>query len=607
MTKDQSTTELRRRVLEELARVEGHIALSERLTGEDAKQELRLAHGVQRSAALADATEFILKNEHRLLAQFANGDEVVPDAIDPMIIPVRTPADADLFRYASLQWSVPVSSGYGRRSRFLVRDRQNGKLMAIFALGDPVIAQSARDNIIGWTAEQRMRRLYNVYDAFVLGAMEPYRQLLAGKLVALLALANETRSFLVDKYKDNTTEIRLEKKDPTPALITTTSALGRSSIYNRLTFEGTRMFHSVGFTKGYGHFQFSDELFNELKDFVKAEAEANPEHADRVQSSTYGSGPNWKFRVIRNALQLLEIPDSSLQHNLRREVFVAPVAANWDSFLRGENDELDVFDLPAARIGQYYRERWAIPRAERMPGFRLWRRVNGKLSRDLVVTARQSTLDDLSVRDTGEVSLGAYLLRVGTEETELRGETIGRRVQDGSAYLSDLVGPSIGLTVADIQWRNGERELRGWSRHESPELYEQVINRLRIGVYPSEKFEHMSVMDVRLPGASSREGGRATAHRATLEELNALLGFDFAEALDGFGEVIVDSRESLLKDTSNRRRELCVVFPSNNLAVPPLVWALTRPIALGLLVGQALPLPGTPRATRRFPKRAPAS
>jgi hypothetical protein len=599
----QKREQLRLRVFQELEQVMGHIALSERLDGPDAKEQLRHAHKAQRDALLLDATEFILRNEPRLIREFADGDEVVPEAIDPFVIPVHTPQEADLFRYASLQWSVPVSSGYGRRTRFLVRDRHNGKLIAIFALGDPVISQSARDSVIGWTTQQRNQRLYSVYDAFVLGAVEPYRQLLGGKLAALMTLSNEVRSVLVRKYEGNQTAIAGQQKDPTPALITTTSALGRSSIYNRLTFEGTRMFHSVGFTKGYGHFHFSDDLFAELRSYVNEVAEADPDQSGRVQANRYGNGPNWKFRVIRNALQLLEVPASLLQHNLKREVFLAPVASNWDAYLRGETNELHCLDMPAERIGKYYRERWAVARSARVPGYKTWHREDGLLVRQLELRARQMTFGESERSNAGKVVMRPYLVRVGTREEDVRGETIGRSVQSGRAYFSDLVGPLIALTVADIQWDNGEREIKGWSRHESDDLFEQVVDRLRIGIYQSPIFKDIAVMDLRIPGAI-RDGARATVRRATTSELDILLGFDVARALDEFGEATMGTRAELLRDAGKRRNDLCVAFPSANLALPAVVWALVRPLALGIKNGLDMAQPTAPVVTITPPKRS---
>ena len=173
--------DLRERVLRELAEVKGRVDLATEMSDDvRAKEQLRVAHQAQKAARLKDAGDWIVRHEDAALEHFADGPEIDPSRIDPVVVAVRTAAEADLFRFATLDWSVPVSAGYGRRTRFLVFDRQNDKLIAVFSLGDPVISQSARDRAIGWETEQRMARLYHVYDAFVLGAVEPYRQLLGG-------------------------------------------------------------------------------------------------------------------------------------------------------------------------------------------------------------------------------------------------------------------------------------------------------------------------------------------------------------------------------------------------------------------------------------------
>ncbi|WP_313539935.1 Druantia anti-phage system protein DruA [Leifsonia aquatica] len=588
--------ELRERVLDELSVVQGRIALAAHLESQDAKEQLRLAHTAQRAARLEDAAEWLSRHEASLLEHFADGDEVDPARIQPVLTPVRTPLDADLFRFATLQWSVPVSSGYGRRSRFLVRDRQNGKLIAIFALGDPVIAQASRDATIGWNTAQRNKRLYNVYDAFILGAVEPYRQLLAGKLVALLALSNETRDFLVQKYSGSTTGIRGEQKDPTPVLITTSSALGRSSIYNRLTFEGNLMFQSVGFTKGFGHFQFSDELFSELLDFVRTHV--LEERGAKAAASAYGNGPNWRFRIIRNALKALDIPEDSLQHNVKREVFLAPTASNWDRFLRGEVSDVELFDLPVDRIGAYYRDRWAIGRAERRPGFALWKKEEGRLT---PLLAASRTTRGLPTRSPhGRVDLGAYSLAVGIGKSRIRGTTPGGKNSEGVAYFSRLEGSEVMLTIADIEWDNGEREVRGWDRHDSPPEYQTLVGRLRMGIHVAERFRAMSMSELRLVRIGD---GEATPqlHKTSVEELSAMLGIDVVTALDDVAEAMVGTRETLLKDEGARRRQLAVVFESRDRVTPALAWALTRAIPFKLQTGHDQQIPSAPTLARKPP------
>ena len=88
---------------------------------------------------------------------------------------------------------MAVSYTHLRRLRFLVYDNSTGKLMGLFGLGDPVFSLSARDQWIGWTKEDRRKRLVHVMDAFVLGAVPPYNQLLVGKLIAMLVASNEVR------------------------------------------------------------------------------------------------------------------------------------------------------------------------------------------------------------------------------------------------------------------------------------------------------------------------------------------------------------------------------------------------------------------------------
>lgn len=341
----------------------------------DAKDVARRLHAQQRARVLAKNTAFVTKWEDRLVHHFASGDEIHPEAIAPVVQPVVTDEDAAIFRYASMSWSVPVSQGYGRRTRFLLWDKSNGKLMGIFAMGDPVFNLRVRDNVIGWTTDHRQERLYNVFDAFVLGAVEPYRQLLGGKMTALATVSEETVEYLTEKYRGTKTTILGREKPPRPALVTTTSSLGRSSIYNRLAFDGRRVFSSVGFTEGFGHFQFSDQLFADLASHV--------ETTQTLRGNRYGEGPNWKIRTLRTALESLGLPGDLLRHGLRREVFLAPLGVAWRAFLRGETDTMQWYRYELDDLARHYRERWAVPRSQRFGEWRSFDRDQIRVSREL--------------------------------------------------------------------------------------------------------------------------------------------------------------------------------------------------------------------------------
>ena len=116
----------------------------------------RHEHAVAKRVGLAASA--LSRLENKLLSYIASGHEVVRALIKPKLVQVQPDTElSQLFRYACLHWSIPVSEGYGRRLRFLVFDENNGKLMGLFALGDPVYAIRDRDLWIGWDANAKPR------------------------------------------------------------------------------------------------------------------------------------------------------------------------------------------------------------------------------------------------------------------------------------------------------------------------------------------------------------------------------------------------------------------------------------------------------------------
>jgi hypothetical protein len=220
------------------------------------KDNVRALYAPLRQERLRNARSWLLSVEEKILPCFANGSDVDVECIRPRLESVNTQRKADVFRYASLLWSVPVSAGYGRRMRFLVFDEHNDKLIGLFALGDPVYNLWVRDQWIGWGVPEKNERLYHVMDAYVLGAVPPYSYLLGGKLVALLTASDEVRETFRQRYARQVSVIRRVAREPHLVLLTTTSALGRSSLYNRLKVDGREIFINLGFTKGWGHFHW---------------------------------------------------------------------------------------------------------------------------------------------------------------------------------------------------------------------------------------------------------------------------------------------------------------------------------------------------------------
>lgn len=330
----------------------------------NSKEDIRKLHAGARREKYEENREFLEEKEDDLLPEFADGFDIDIDGLWPRIEVVEAGTHgSDLFRYATLLWSVPVSQGFGRRVRFLVWDEYTDKLIGIFALGDPVFNLSCRDEWIGWDHEDRKERLYNVMDIFILGAVPPYNILLGGKLIAMLATSNEVRDVIYNRYKNQETIIEEKDKDPRLALLTTGSALGKSALYDRIRYDDRVLYQQIGTSKGWGHFHLNNGLFDDLRKYLKATRGSD------VGGNDFGDGPNWKIRTARGALNELGLPEDLMRHGIKREIYGIPLAENFDEFLRGDTEELVSYDIPFDDIAEWWKERWLDGRAERKPEY----------------------------------------------------------------------------------------------------------------------------------------------------------------------------------------------------------------------------------------------
>ncbi len=334
------------------------------------KESIRLLHTPQRRRRAALELANFRRNGPDLLQHFANGTDISPSSIRPRLVHIGSPDSLEgrLFRVATLLWSVPVSRGYGRRLRFLIVDDYNSKLIGLLALGDPVFNLAARDAWIGWDVRQRESRLSNVMDAYVLGSVPPYSALLGAKAVGALAASAEIRDLFDRRYGRKKGIISNTRKHPKLVLLTTTSALGRSSIYNRLRLPGVVEYVAVGSTQGWGHFLIPEDLFTEVRQILR-------ENGDSYSANyNYGQGPNWKLRALKKAFKLLGLDESLLRHGVKREVYTVPLAMNWREILMGSAEDPAWIGKSAEEIGTLAVNRWMLPRSERRDEWRSWRR-----------------------------------------------------------------------------------------------------------------------------------------------------------------------------------------------------------------------------------------
>jgi hypothetical protein len=332
------------------------------------KEIIRTLHSEQRKERLKENHSFLKTRTKDLFQYFASGSDVIPEAISPILQRVYSDTwEADLFRLAALSWSVPVSNGFGRRLRYLVWDQSNGKLIGLLAIGDPVFNLSVRDNYIGWNVKDRGKRLVNLLDAYVLGALPPYNTLLCGKLIACLLRTRELYADFRSEYGRSTGIISGEEKGARLLAITTSSSMGRSSVYNRLKLNGQEYLSPLGFTRGWGHFHIPDDIFSDMRSFLR---EIKHPYADLHK---FGDGPNWRLRTARAALDALGFRDDMLKHGIGREVFICELASNASKILKTGKGRPEISTLLSVEeVSNLALDRWVIPRSNTRLDYQIW-------------------------------------------------------------------------------------------------------------------------------------------------------------------------------------------------------------------------------------------
>jgi hypothetical protein len=285
----------------------------------------------------------------------ARPEDINIHKIDPYLVMVEQRAEHNrLWAHATSFWSVPVTSGYGRRMRYFVFDRFNDKLIGIIGLCDPIIGLETRDvRSIGWTKGQKEQRLYNCLTAYILGAIPPYNEILGGKLVALSVLFPEVRQDFHNKYRDSISIISQTNKAAHLVYVDTLGAFGKSAIYTRLL-----NWEFGGYTKGQSHLHITANGSWELIKQVVPKEE--------FDTYRYGKGPNWKMRVLRRGLQKLNLSEEIMSIGWQRGYYRCPLAHNWREYLLGKTDDIQWKQFSKNDVVSYWRKQWVYPRLERL-------------------------------------------------------------------------------------------------------------------------------------------------------------------------------------------------------------------------------------------------
>lgn len=325
------------------------------------KDNMRLLHESSRLTELAEHVKFLSSN-WVLLSYLANGSEVVPERIQPKLVPADSGVEALIFKFFRLiHWSLPYSKGYGRRLKYLVIDEHNGKLIGLIGLQSPPISIQARDRLYSYPEGKKVEMVNQSMDIYTLGAVPPYTFLLGGKLVAYAAACNEIRQDYESRYNDRVTLINRQNIPARLVFLTTTSAYGRSSQYQRLVYRGEPVATSIGYTSGSGTFHFPTPVYHKVKELLGALG------LDTATGFGEGwqKGPRRRLQQISRALSIVGLDPKLVYHGIPREVFLYPLIRNLSEYLSGKTIIPDYFDRPFADLASWWKERWCLPRSTR--------------------------------------------------------------------------------------------------------------------------------------------------------------------------------------------------------------------------------------------------
>lgn len=299
-------------------------------------------------------------------AYIRNGTEINPERISLTLKEVVSGSlEEVLFKWWNLiWWSIPYQRSYGRQMRFMLWDTWHDAPFGLICLTSPVFKMSVRDRYLEIPKENHDIWVNMSMNAQRVGALPPYNYLLGGKMVALALTCNEIREAYGKKYQNTITILRKRKLRPELLFITTTSAFGRSSLYNRLKYNGQKVALSLGYTQGCGTFHFPEEIYLELLKFLSEKGVNTARY--------YGHGPSRKIRLVKRGLRYLGL-SKYIYHGIKREFYLFPLVKNLKEVIhKGENPIW--VDHPFCSLAVYWKERWALPRALRVP---LWKNFDG--------------------------------------------------------------------------------------------------------------------------------------------------------------------------------------------------------------------------------------
>ncbi|MCK4637592.1 MAG: DUF4338 domain-containing protein [Methanomicrobia archaeon] len=329
------------------------------------KNTLKRINRQKRKEQLILHKKFLIKNIAEVKKYAISGKELNPKKIDLELIEVNPNSFYSklFFWWNLIWWSVPYDRPIGRQMKFILWDKYHNSPFGLFCLQSPPLRSAVRDSFLGLNNKNIAYWINQSLYGQRIGALPPYNNLLGGKMVALSLTSNEVRRLYAKKYRNKETLLKKQRLPNRLLFITTTSAYGKSSVYERIKYNGEVVSKFIGFTSGSGTFHLSEDLYLECLRYLK-EKKINTKRG-------YGTGPSRKLKLISNAFRHLKIP-TFIYHNIKRGYYFFSNVRNLYEVIHNNSKPL-WYDRPFIELFNFWKERWCVPRSNRVNTWRYFK------------------------------------------------------------------------------------------------------------------------------------------------------------------------------------------------------------------------------------------
>ena len=186
------------------------------------------------------------------------------------------------------------------------------------------------------------------------------------------------------------------------------------------------------------------------------------------------------------------------------------------------------------------------------------------------------------------ITIGAATLEIGESSVAVEGNTFSDGHQQGQSTPCEVRTPDGGvLEIGLTFWKNGDQDVRCFSRLAGPLGYDRLVHGARLGVAEKRSNE----WDCELGILKYHSDRPPTVVKAGMDDLDGVLGASAEELLTSLGATAVGTKESVLGDAGRRRGYLVMTAPEGHPAPPLAAYVLTRVLPLMTGFGSTAPTP----------------